>query len=286
MAISETKIVESTTLGNSLVSVIMPAYNAEEYIEAAIQSVILQSYPSWELLIVNDGSTDRTEDVVRTFRDRRISYFRQNNEGVSAARNAGLEKSKGEYICFLDSDDVLSPDSLIARVLFFQNNPSVDFVDGTIYLTEKQIHITRQIWKPSFRGVPTRELVRLKDTCFATNSWMIRAQAIGNVRFRKGVTHGEDLIFLAEISFDRYYDFVSVPILYFRRSGSSAMSDLDGLSKGYLHMSNVFKELRLFKSPQDRFIHKFRVMKVMFLSYVAAGKTKKALQFMLKAIMS
>lgn len=268
-----------------MVSVIMPAYNASQHIQAAIESVINQSHERWELLIINDGSKDNTEDVVLKFRDDRISYFSQDNLGVSAARNVGLDNINGKFVCFLDADDVLSPDSLSSRVLFFQDNPSVDFVDGTIRVTEKNIDIVARTWKPSFRGVPTRELARLKDTCFATISWLIRADAIGNVRFRENLTHGEDLIFLVEISVNRLYDAVPTPILYFRRTGASAMSDLDGLARGYCEISRIFSELRLLRNPVDRSVHKFKIMKIMFLSYLVAGNTMKAFRFLLKGMM-
>ncbi|HLL73731.1 MAG TPA: glycosyltransferase [Pyrinomonadaceae bacterium] len=103
---------------SSLVSIIMPAYNAEKYIAASIQSVLNQTYENWELVVVDDGSTDRTAEVVRPFlsADGRIKYFFQQNGGQGQARNAGLAGADGELIAFLDSDDLWSSEKLALQV--------------------------------------------------------------------------------------------------------------------------------------------------------------------------
>jgi succinoglycan biosynthesis protein ExoO len=91
---------------NPLVSVIIPAYNAENYIEKAIQSVLEQTYPNFEVIVIDDNSTDRTVDVVREFRDERIKLLvNEQNMGPSYSRNRGIIEAKGEWIALLDSDD-------------------------------------------------------------------------------------------------------------------------------------------------------------------------------------
>ena len=92
---------------NPLISVIVPVYNTEQYIKRAIESICRQTYENIEVIIVNDGSTDRTEQVCISLekRDTRIKYYYQENGGVSSARNLGLEKASGEYILFCDADD-------------------------------------------------------------------------------------------------------------------------------------------------------------------------------------
>jgi len=96
-------------------SIVCPAYNVETYIDATIQSILAQTEPGWELIIVDDGSTDGTVDRVRSYPDRRIQLIRQANSGPSAARNAGIAASRGERLLFLDSDDLLHP-TAIARL--------------------------------------------------------------------------------------------------------------------------------------------------------------------------
>ena len=97
-----------------LVSIIIPAYNVENYISQCLQSVINQTYASFECIIINDGSTDKTLDIIECFakKDYRIKFFSVSNGGQANARNLGIEKSQGEYLCFVDSDDVISHDYL------------------------------------------------------------------------------------------------------------------------------------------------------------------------------
>lgn len=95
----------------SLVSIIMPAYNAQEFIAEAIESVLLQTYPEWELIIIDDGSSDKTLEIAQSFagKESRIKLIAQTNQGVSVARNNGIQSAKGTYITFLDADDFYLP---------------------------------------------------------------------------------------------------------------------------------------------------------------------------------
>ncbi len=93
-------------------SVIIPTYNRAHLITGAISSVIVQSFGDWELLVIDDGSTDNTADIVSSFNDIRIKYFYQQNTERSAARNKGISKANGRFVCFLDSDDVWLPHHL------------------------------------------------------------------------------------------------------------------------------------------------------------------------------
>src|SRR5688500_7201655 len=91
------------------VSVIVPAFNQARYLPETVDSVLRQSFKDFEVIIIDDGSTDDTPDVARSILDTRVQYARQANRGPSAARNAGLRHAVGEYIAFLDSDDILLP---------------------------------------------------------------------------------------------------------------------------------------------------------------------------------
>ncbi len=111
-------------MSNSLVSVIIPAYNAQNFIKATIQSVINQTYPNWEMLIVDDGSTDETRQVVQKYlADHRIQYLYQKNQERAAARNRGIRHASGKYIAFLDADDLWLPDKLKVQVEYLHNHP-------------------------------------------------------------------------------------------------------------------------------------------------------------------
>jgi glycosyltransferase involved in cell wall biosynthesis len=113
-----------------LVSIIIPTYNCGQYIEEAILSVQRQTYPHWECIVVDDGSTDDTCDLVLDYvqKDARISYIRQKNRGLSSARNVGLKSIQGRYVQFLDADDLIEPRKLERQVTFLEKNRDIDIV--------------------------------------------------------------------------------------------------------------------------------------------------------------
>ncbi len=113
------------------VSVIMPAYNAANYISFSIQSVINQTYSNWELIIIDDGSDDQTAECVKSYLfDSRVKYIYQNNAGQASARNHGIRLSDGQLIAFLDSDDLWIENKLELQVNLFSNDKSIDLIFG------------------------------------------------------------------------------------------------------------------------------------------------------------
>ena len=111
-----------------LVSVIIPCFNRADIVGETIGSVLAQSYAKFEVIVIDDGSTDNTREVVSTFADRRIRYFYKANGGLSAARNSGLDAARGEFIAFLDSDDVWHRWKLSAQLEIFARYPDVGLI--------------------------------------------------------------------------------------------------------------------------------------------------------------
>jgi glycosyltransferase involved in cell wall biosynthesis len=109
------------------VSVVIPAYNCSAKVKEAIESVLAQTYTDYEVVVIDDGSTDDTEPVVRSFGDR-VVYFRQNNQGAGTARNSGIKRSSGEYIAFLDSDDLWSPEKLDEQIPLLEHDLELGLV--------------------------------------------------------------------------------------------------------------------------------------------------------------
>ena len=109
---------------NELVSIIMPSYNTGRFIKETIESVLAQTYPNWELLIVDDCSTDDTDEVVGVYlSDERIRYFKnETNSGAAVSRNRALREAKGKWIAFLDSDDLWTPEKLQKQISFMKEN--------------------------------------------------------------------------------------------------------------------------------------------------------------------
>ena len=149
------------------VSVIIPAYNGDRYIQEAIACILAQTYTDYEIIVVDDGSTDNTPQIIKQYGDR-IRYFSQINQGVAASRNLGLTKAEGEYIAFLDQDDVFLPHKLASQVALLEQNNSLGIVNSGWQIVDRQgkfksaVEPWHQIpklttanliiWKPVFLG--------------------------------------------------------------------------------------------------------------------------------------
>ena len=120
---------------NLKVSVIIPTYNCARYISKAIDSVLKQTYRDFEIIIINDGSSDDTEKVVKPYlKNESVSYIYQENKGVAAARNKGIRNSKGEYIALLDADDYWSSMKLEKQIPIFEKMHEVKLVHSNMYI--------------------------------------------------------------------------------------------------------------------------------------------------------
>jgi len=129
-------------MSTPIITVLMPAYNAEKYLSDAIHSILEQSFTDFELLIINDGSTDNTQQVVRSFTDDRIVLVDQIHGGVSKALNNGLAIAKGKYMARFDSDDICLPHRLEKQFLFLETNPEYVIVGTDAeYMLENGDHL-------------------------------------------------------------------------------------------------------------------------------------------------
>lgn len=219
------------------VSIVMPAFNAEDYIGEAIASVLAQSIAGWELIVVDDGSTDRTGVIVQSFDDRRITLLRQSNRGVSAARNAALDHARGEFVTFLDADDLLPSDALATRAAYLRGNVRVDIANGAVAVTRNDEVIS--MCRPDLQEGPfLPRIARLEEGVFFIVAYMIRRSKIGNYRFPEEMTNSEDLAFFMQLAHDRRltYGAVSETVYEYRKRSGSAMDSLRGVERGYLQL--------------------------------------------------
>lgn len=134
---------------NRLVSVVIPCHNAQRFIERTINSVIQQSYPDFEIIICDDGSTDLSLKIISSLAsDLRIRYFSQANQGVSTARNNGFSIATGKYILFLDADDLLEPDFLKKRIEFLEQHPAYKACGASISIINEEGQILEHTYLP------------------------------------------------------------------------------------------------------------------------------------------
>ncbi|MEH2046102.1 glycosyltransferase family 2 protein [Nostoc sp.] len=148
------------------VSVIIPVYGVEKYIAATVQSVLEQTYTNFELLIIDDASLDRSINICQQFTDPRIKIIHQANRGVSGARNTGIRHAQGEYLAFLDGDDLWLPEKLEKQIAHLENSPAV----GVSFSRSAFIDEAGQ-------ALGTYQMPKLKEI---TSSYLLSCNPVGN----------------------------------------------------------------------------------------------------------
>lgn len=156
----------------SHVSVIIPAYKGAAFIAQSIDSVLAQSYPDIELIIVNDGSPDNSAAIIQPYLvDPRVKYIEQQNAGVAAARNTGIRDAAGEYIALVDQDDLWLPDKLARQVEYLDAHPEIALVHSNIYFVDEageRIPNPEWAWVAPSSGRVLPELVQRNSICTCT----------------------------------------------------------------------------------------------------------------------
>jgi teichuronic acid biosynthesis glycosyltransferase TuaG len=167
---------------NPIVSIVIPAYNCADYLETTVKSVQIQHYTSWELIIIDDGSTDNTVDVVKKLSetDSRIRLFKQANGRQGKARNNGIKNAKGEWIAFLDSDDIWFPEKLKYQLdETLRVNADLSFTDGYICLSNQMDSREHRfgVQKRIYKGDEAVQEFHLQNK-IPTSSVLVRKQAL------------------------------------------------------------------------------------------------------------
>ena len=139
-----------------MISVILPCYNAERYIALTIQSVLDQTYKNFELIIINDGSTDDSEVVIKSFDDQRIKYIVQENKGVGSTLRKGCELASGEFIARIDADDVCFSNRFEKQIQFLEHHPEIVLVSSAVVYIDEDGNETGR----SFPYISNREIIK------------------------------------------------------------------------------------------------------------------------------
>lgn len=201
------------------VTVVMPAYNAEPFIAAAIHSVIAQTWSDWELVVVDDGSTDDTKQILARFDDPRIRVHRQANAGEAAARNAALALARGEVVTFLDADDEWLPEHLAS----IRDHLASHALDGGVYTDGwyttadgSKLCSLQSRRRGPFTGRIHAEVVRSSDVFGPPLCVGLRHSAIGRHRFDEAITLGTDWDFFTRIAENVRFGYIDRPTCLYR----------------------------------------------------------------------
>lgn len=179
-------------------SIIIPVYNKQGYLELTLQSVIAQKFTYYEVIVIDDGSTDDSVAVVRQFKDPRVKLIQQKNSGVSVARNRGINEATGEWVCFLDADDWYHPDYLSELAAMSQAFPECDVMATRFVPMPDKVDWAPTPWVMSGRDYELIENLParwLRGIPFFTSSIAIRRNVLNSMQpcFPAGENSGEDL---------------------------------------------------------------------------------------------
>lgn len=198
-------------------SVVIPLYNKEEYIEDTLKSVFNQTFQDFEIIVVNDGSTDGSLIRVNTFNDNKISVIQQENLGLSAARNTGIRNAKAEYIAFLDADDLWYENYLDTQYNLVQNHKS-EFIFATdieLFSSEKPI-LKPKAYNTDFESVITNYFA-LQKNIFGPSSLVTRKGIFNKVGyFNESITYGEGDEFFIKCFSEHNLIYYSEPMVFYR----------------------------------------------------------------------
>jgi len=185
-----------------LISIIIPTYNYGEYLPVALESCLQQTYKNLEIIVVDDGSTDNTREIIERYGDR-IVYIFQENAGVSAARNRGIESANGDFIGFLDADDYFTEDAMSVRLDILFKNTHIGAVITETY--SKKGRDGSLSCQPGFKSDKSSgkfyEDLILGRLPFATCAVLAKGSIAKQFRFPVGLSNGEDVVYFCKIFF-------------------------------------------------------------------------------------
>lgn len=210
---------------STLISIVMPAYNCEKYIGQAIDSVLMQTYTNWELLVINDASTDSTEEIVK--RKQKLNpkiylYSNNVNLGVSKTRNIGIELANAKWIAFLDSDDMWHPDKLEKQIGILKENEAAQliytgsaFIDECGKKAEYILHVPKTV---SFQKL-------LKQNIISCSSVLVNKKKLLNFKMPGDKMHEDYAVWLQMLHEDTKAYGIDEPLLIYRLSSKSKSSN-------------------------------------------------------------
>lgn len=227
---------------NGLVSVIVPAYNCEKFIGETIASVLAQTYKNWEMIIVDDKSSDSTRDIILASakQDTRIKYyFLQENSGAAVARNTAMERAKGEYMAFLDSDDIWLPEKLEKQLSFMKEN-DVAFSSTSYELIDEE---SKTLGKLRLARPKTDYRRMLYSNVLGNSTVMYSVRKLGKFKIPDIRKRNDYVLWLAILKKEQYAVGMPDILLQYRVRKNSLSSNKFGLIKYHWYIYRKVEKL-------------------------------------------
>lgn len=214
------------------VTIIIPVYNVEKYLEECLKSVVLQSYKDIEIIVINDGSTDCSREICEEYQNKydNIILINKKNEGVSVARNTGISLSTGEYIVFIDADDVVHENYIECLVYLLETEcAEIAMCEYTTDILKDDINIKYKKNIVEKNEVIINILSNGKYDGYLWNKLFIKSIIIKNdIKFQEGITIWEDLLFVIEyLTNINYCVWLNRVLYYYRQRNNSAVANMD-----------------------------------------------------------
>lgn len=211
-----------------LISVIMPAYNPGTFLPTAIESVLAQTYHHFELIIIDDGSTDHTPDICRAYakKDARIHVFRQQNQGPAAARNAGIKLSKGQFICLLDADDCMDPKKIEIQLSVMQQNPEIDITYTALKLIDDKGNTLGEIHSQDYPPEVLVAQMFFRNVISNANTIMAKRFCLERNAYDENYKYAEDYDLMMRLVHQYCFKYVDIPLTLYRRHGNNLSDNL------------------------------------------------------------
>lgn len=256
------------------VSVVMATHNGAQYIAEAIQSVLNQTFSDFELIVIDDGSTDNTSEIVSQFLfDNRIKYFYQKNKGTSAARNKGIEEAKGIYIAFIDQDDIYFPEKIYKTYQYLEKNAVYGMVYTNMHLIDSQGQfICEWLTKMKFYGEGDIYLNLLSECFFGPIAILVRKSVLFDAGlFNEDVKCVEDIDLWLRIARISKIGLIREPLVKWRQHDNNFSKNL---RVAVPNLINVFeRQLLLNLSSNERVVVRHEMSRLYFeLSLMRLGE--------------
>lgn len=263
------------------VSVIIPTYNCTEYISNAINSVLSQTYKNYEIIVIDDGSTDNTKDKLIPFiSEEKIKYFYIKNSGPAKARNVGIKKSKGDYIAFLDSDDLWLPDKLMLQIDFLDRSSDIEVVhcDLEFFNKDKILHDVINKDKLILDGLIFNDCLLLRSLVFLS-SLLVKRSILDTVGlFDESLYTAEDVNLILRIAKKHKFGYIN-KVLLKRRIHENNLSQK--WIENYGTFDNLDKIVKLY--PELNPSHSKLMRRAYEIRYKCIGKTSFYISKYIKA---
>ncbi|MBD2428402.1 glycosyltransferase family 2 protein [Phormidium sp. FACHB-1136] len=231
------------------ISVIIPAYNAENTILETVSSVLVQTFLDFELIIINDGSTDNTLKCLEFFNDPRIKIFNYQNGGLATARNRGIEVSQGDFLAFLDADDLWTSDKLELQLKALKEKPEAKVAYSWTYFMDEKGEVCHTAQPILFEGNVLENLLTWNFIASGSNPLICRGAIESVGFFDTDLSGAADWDYWIRLAKDFHYVVVAKEQVFYRQSRKSMSSKIEYMEECQLNVINKFFANSTYISP-------------------------------------